>query len=57
MTKIELLVIVETLKDFKGMLWGKKMKVYSDNQNLPGMHKNSHLIESIDGDYFSRKLP
>ncbi len=27
-TKIEVLVIVETLKEFKGMLWGKQVKVY-----------------------------
>jgi hypothetical protein len=28
-TKIELLAIVETLKEFKGMLWGQPIKVYS----------------------------
>ncbi len=33
-TKIELLAIVETLKEFKGMLWGKSMKVYTDHANL-----------------------
>ena len=33
-TKIELLAIVETLKEFKGMLWGKKLKVYPDHKNL-----------------------
>ena len=27
-TKLELLVIVETLKEFKGMLWGKTISVY-----------------------------
>ena len=27
-TKIELLVIVKTLKEFKGMLWGQPVKVY-----------------------------
>jgi hypothetical protein len=32
-TKIELLVIVETLKELKGMLWGKK-KVFTDHANL-----------------------
>ena len=34
MTEIELLAIVETLKEFKGMLWGQKLVVYTDHQNL-----------------------
>ena len=31
--KIELLIIVETLKDFKGMLWGQKLKVFTDHKS------------------------
>jgi len=33
-TKIKLLAIVETLKDFQGMLWGQQIKVYTDHKNL-----------------------
>jgi hypothetical protein len=33
-TKIELLAIVETLKGFKGMLWGQIIKVFTDHANL-----------------------
>jgi hypothetical protein len=33
-TKIELLAIVNTLKIFKGMLWGQSINVYTDHTNL-----------------------
>ena len=33
-TEIELLAIVEVLKEFKGMLWGQQVKVYTDHKNL-----------------------
>ncbi len=33
-TEIELLAIGETLKEFKGMLWGQPVKVYTDHKNL-----------------------
>ena len=33
-TEIEVLAIMETLKEFKDMLWGGKIKVYTDHKNL-----------------------
>jgi hypothetical protein len=33
-TKIELLAIIETLKDFKEMLWGQSIKEYTDHTYL-----------------------
>jgi hypothetical protein len=33
-TKIELLAMVKTFKEFKGMLWGQQIKVFTDHANL-----------------------
>jgi hypothetical protein len=33
-TKIELLAILKTLKEFKGILWGQSMKVFTHHKNL-----------------------
>ena len=33
-TKIELLAIVKSLNEFKGMLWGQIIKVFTDHANL-----------------------
>jgi hypothetical protein len=33
-TEIELLNTVETIKEFKGIRWGRDSKVYTDHKNL-----------------------
>ncbi len=33
-TEIDVLAIVERLKEFKGMLWGQDIKVFTENKNL-----------------------
>ncbi len=33
-TEIKLLAIVEILKEFKGMLWGQPVRMYTDHKNL-----------------------
>jgi hypothetical protein len=33
-TKVELLAIVETLKEFKGMLWRQRIKEFTDHKSL-----------------------
>ncbi len=33
-TKLEPLAIMETLQEFKGMMWGQRLNVYTDHKNL-----------------------
>jgi len=45
-TEIELLAIVEALKEFKGMLWGQELKVYTDHSNLTKNFRPSISVEA-----------
>eukprot|EP00804_Cyclotella_cryptica_P019040 CCRYP_014453-RA/>CCRYP_014453-RA protein AED:0.19 eAED:0.24 QI:0/0/0/1/0/0/3/0/278 len=51
--ELELLVIVETLKEFKSMLWGQRLKACTDNRNLI----QDALRLSFDHAYRLRLLP
>ena len=48
-TEIELLAIVETLKEFTGMLWGQKIVVYTDHKNLIQEALRLHQTVCTDG--------
>jgi hypothetical protein len=50
-TKIEFLAIVETLNEFKGMLWRQDIKVFTDHKNLTRDALASPLTEYILGGY------
>ena len=51
-TEQELFAIVETSKEFKGMLWGQNIKVYTDHNNI----KQDALGMSSDKVYWWRLL-
>ena len=48
------MAIVETLKEFKGMLWGQRIKVYTDHKNLIQVSADSDLsrleIKKVTGE-------
>jgi hypothetical protein len=50
--KIELLAVVRTLKEFKGMLWGQNIKVFSDHTNF----MRDALVLTLDRVYQWRLL-
>ena len=54
--KQELLAIVETLEDFKGMLWGQHITMYADHKISCRMLKGSPLIKFTAGDYSWRNM-
>lgn len=51
-TKQVLLAIVETLKEFKGMLWGWYITMYCDHKNL----MQNNLAFTLDRTYHKRLL-
>ncbi len=51
MTEQELLAIVESIKEFKDMLWGQTVAVYRDNKK---MLYGYHLIKFTTGNYSLR---
>jgi hypothetical protein len=57
-TKIKLLAIVETLKEFQGMLWGQTIKVYTDHKNLTqdALGLTSDRVYYTIGDYYWNSL-
>ncbi len=52
-TEIELLAIVETLKEFKGMLWGQSL-IIKISQEMP---QDSPLTECTNGGYSWKNMP
>ncbi len=51
-TEKELLALLETLKEFKGMLWGQKLIVFTDHQNLMrdalGLTSDQYILIEVD---------
>ena len=43
-TEKELLAIVETLKEFRNILYGQQIKVYTDHQNLTYKNFNTERV-------------
>ena len=56
------MAIVETLKEFKGMLWGQNIKVYTDHKNLTrdaldlGRMANLRLVDKRGKELVELKL-
>jgi hypothetical protein len=56
-TEIELLAIVEILKEFKGMLWGQDIKSTLITKMSQEMPYDSPLTEYTVGGYFWKRSP
>jgi hypothetical protein len=50
-TKIELLAIVETLREFIGVMWGQSSKVFTEHKNLTRDALSLTLTEYTNGGF------
>mgnify|MGYP000648350898 CR=1 FL=1 len=52
----ELLAIVELLKEFRDMLYGQRLKIYTNNKNFTSKFLNCSINTLKRGDYIQLKF-